>query len=86
MKGRSKNVGAPKPGVPGMAVMEEAVAPAHGFKRGGKVGMTAAGEKAKARADRMPRKKSGGAVTMRGRSPYSAAGNQRSPAGTQEDD
>lgn len=111
-----------KPGIPGMQVMDEAVAPAHGFKKGGaamKDCGPADGMAGKPRADRAKRKavggkaavampayntgvagsrgsrvpppmprggmpmarKDGGAVTNRGRSPFSAAANIKGPGG-----
>lgn len=88
MKARSKGAGKVKPGIPGLQVMDEAVAKGHGFKKGGKVVgkdcPPADGGMSKPRADRPARKASGGAVTMQGRSPYSAASSVRSPGGIKE--
>ncbi len=70
--------------VPGAAVMKQADAPAHGFKRGGhkkKDGGPVEGMKAGGRLDKAPRKASGGPVTMRGRSPYSSASRTESAPG-----
>lgn len=70
------------PDIPAIAVQKEAAAPAHGFKRGGKVD----GEKMKGRRmDKPARRASGGSVSMRGRSPYSAASKTSAPLGTQQD-
>lgn len=57
--------------VPGSAVMKESKKGSDGFKKGGQVskGDCAPGT----RMDKMPRKARGGAATMRGRSPMSAA-------------
>lgn len=82
MKGRNRNKGKPTPGVPGMAIMKEAAGPGHGFKKGGAVPeMMAEGGKSKGRSDRTPRKAAGGAVTNRGRSPYSAAAGAKPASG-----
>lgn len=56
---------------PGKVVMEESKKPSAGFKRGGAV-QTADGN---CPPGRMDKKRRGGRVTMRGRSPISAAGN-----------
>lgn len=72
MKARNRGKTA-KPGVPGMSVMKESVAPAHGFNKGGTVaalkdGGTVPGFKAGGRLDKAPR-----AANNRGRSPMSSA-------------
>lgn len=76
VKGVAPHKGAEvKPGVPGMAVMKEANAPAHGFKRGGRTKSAglAAGGATPPRGDKPSR-------NMRGRSPMSSA-SKISPAG-----
>lgn len=89
MAARHRKGGKVKPGVPGMDVMKEAVAPAHGFKAGGatgglKSGGVAHGDKAPPNMGKIPRRASGGAATMQGRSPYSAARKISSPSGIKE--
>lgn len=67
----------PAVNLPGVEVMKEADKSKAGFKKGGAVkdAGCAPGMKSKSRMDKMPRKADGGAVTMRGRSPYSSAAN-----------
>lgn len=72
------SAGEPPTEFPGKAVMKESKQKSAGFKRGGGVKDcgTADGGMAKGgRMDKAPRKAAGGAATMRGRSPYSAASN-----------
>lgn len=83
MKARKKG-GQVKPGIPGMDVMKEAAAPAHGFKSGGatklKSGGVAEGFKSGGRLDKSART----GATNRGRSPYSSAKNMTSPKGMKD--
>ncbi len=88
-KAKSSSVMVPaKPGgeapiaVPGVAVMHESKQSSKGFKKGGKVGQKADGDCAPGmRMDKAPRKARGGAATMRGRSPLSAANSTSMPSG-----
>jgi len=79
MKGKKKcyNAGGPVR-IPGVDVMKDAQSNEDAFKKGGKVKKKAVGaaegEKGAARLDR-PKRASGGAVTSRGRSPWSSASN-----------
>lgn len=73
---------APETTFPGKAVMEESKEKSKGFKKGGGVkGQMADGEcPPSKRLDKAPRKASGGGVTMRGRSPMSAAASTSLPS------
>lgn len=88
MAARHRKSGKAKPGVPGMDVMKEAVAAPHGFKSGGATGLksggVAGGDKGPPNMGKVPRRASGGAATMQGRSPYSAATKIKSPSGIKE--
>lgn len=72
---KPKGKGEPDISIPGKKVMQEAKSKSDGFKKGGGVkGQMADGDCAPSkRLDKAPRKASGGGVTMRGRSPLSAA-------------
>lgn len=68
--------------IPGVAVMHESKKSSDGFKKGGKVGQMADGDcGSSGRMDKAPRKARGGAATMRGRSPLSAANSTSMPKG-----
>lgn len=67
--------------IPGVAVMHESKQGSKGFKKGGKVGQMADGDCGPGRMDKAPRKARGGAATMRGRSPLSAANSTSMPGG-----
>lgn len=73
----------PETTYPGKAVMEESKQSSKGFKKGGKVGQMADGGECgpSGRMDKTPRKARGGAATMRGRSPLSAANATSMPKG-----
>lgn len=80
--------GEPATTFPGKAVMQESKERSKGFKRGGRtkggsesMASETCGPTTGGRLDKAPRKASGGAVTMRGRSPLSAA-NSLSAAST----
>lgn len=81
---KSASAGEAPIAIPGVAVMKESKKSSDGFKKGGAVkkGQMAAGDCAPGmRMDKAPRKARGGSVTMRGRSPLSAA-NSLSPSST----
>lgn len=87
---KPSKMGEPKIEIPGDEVMKEAKAKSDGFKRGGalkKGGMADcdgdmdATSKA-SRLDKAPRKARGGGVSMRGRSPFSAASKVSSASGS----
>ena len=90
-RGGSSGLVAPKAGgeapihIPGDEVMKQSKQGSKGFKRGGGVKSTSMAAETcgpvKGRLDKPMRKASGGGVSMRGRSPLSAAANTSAPSG-----
>lgn len=80
---KAKSGGEASIAIPGRAVMEESKENSKGFKKGGKVGQMSDGGDCSPseRMDKTPRKARGGAATMRGRSPMSAAASTTTPKG-----
>lgn len=71
--------------IPGVDVMKESKQKSKGFKKGGGVKSTSCASETtgpvKGRLDKPMRKASGGGVSMRGRSPLSAAASTSAPSG-----
>lgn len=74
---KATSSGEPPVAIPGKAVMQESKEGSKGFKKGG----AATGDCAPGRMDKPVRKARGGAATMRGRSPMSAAASTSMPSG-----
>lgn len=77
--------GEPKTAIPGVDVMKESKQKSKGFKKGGGVKSESMAADTtgpvKGRLDKPMRKASGGGVSMRGRSPLSAAASTSAPSG-----
>jgi len=68
--------------IPGVEVMKESKQKSKGFKKGGAVSMASETcGPGMGRLDKPARKASGGGVSMRGRSPFSAAASTSAPSG-----
>lgn len=86
---KPSKMGEPKIEIPGDEVMKEAKVKSDGFKRGGATKMKKGGEadcgdatSMAGRLDKAPRKARGGGVSMRGRSPFSAASKVSAASGS----